>query len=240
MMTEKELIGKIRQLRQIRPRKDWVVLTKNRIFVEEKEKLSLIESLRVIFRYKYKLAGVLAIFVFIGVFVSAQNSLPGDFLFPLKKITEKTRAVFISESEEPNIDLELANKRLEEIYKIAQQNEVKKLAPAIEEYQRTVQKATKKISKIAATTSDPSTIKEIAKKTQTLEKNKEILEKTFGIAGLEAEEANPTKVLIEWLIKDLSQRTLTEEQELIFEEAKKDFENENYSEALIKIQNMLK
>jgi hypothetical protein len=34
-LTEKQLIGKIRELRQIQPRKDWVSLTKKEILGEE-------------------------------------------------------------------------------------------------------------------------------------------------------------------------------------------------------------
>jgi len=40
-MTEKELIGKIRGLRQIRPNRDWVSLTKSQILGEEKKYTSL-------------------------------------------------------------------------------------------------------------------------------------------------------------------------------------------------------
>ena len=35
MMEEKELIAKIRELRQIRPNKDWVVLAKSQILGQE-------------------------------------------------------------------------------------------------------------------------------------------------------------------------------------------------------------
>ena len=35
ILTEKQLIGKVRKLRQIRPRKDWVFLTKKGILGEE-------------------------------------------------------------------------------------------------------------------------------------------------------------------------------------------------------------
>ena len=34
-MTDKQLIGKLRKLRQIKPRKDWVILTKSQILGQE-------------------------------------------------------------------------------------------------------------------------------------------------------------------------------------------------------------
>ncbi|TSC53743.1 MAG: hypothetical protein LiPW31_313 [Microgenomates group bacterium LiPW_31] len=40
-MNEKELISKIQELRQIKPRKDWVVLTKTQILGEQREQFSL-------------------------------------------------------------------------------------------------------------------------------------------------------------------------------------------------------
>jgi len=130
----------------------------------------------------------------------------------------------------------LANKRLEELTKIAETNQVKKIAPALEEYQASVAEVTKKLVKVTATTSDPVVIRELAERTQELEKNKEKLEQTYGIAGLEIKEgSNPMKVLVEWLINDLEKRTLTEEQSLLFETAKKDYEAGEFNESLEKL-----
>jgi len=240
-MIEAELIKTIKKLKTIEPRKDWVLLTKSQILGEETPK----ESIRLpTWQVKFELfpflkpvfAGVFCLLILIGLFEFSQNALPGEPLYLLKRGTEKVQAVFVSEEEKPKVQLELANKRLEELTKIAATNQVKKIAPAVQAYQDSVVEATKNLVKIVATTSDPVVIKEIAQKTQELETNKKILEKTYGIAGLEAEEeSNPTKVVVEWLIKDMKGKTLTEEQQLTFEKAKEDFEAGNYSEALIKI-----
>lgn len=233
MVTEKELIGKIGELRQIRPRKDWVVLTKSQILGEEPKVLFFPF-------FKPVLATVTAFGILLGIFSLAQNSLPGDILYPIKKITEKSQAVFVSEEEKPAFQLKLANERLEDLTKIAETNQVKKIAPALEEYQASVSEAAKNLAKITATTSDPVVVKKIAEQTQELtqelEEKKEKLEKTYGIAGLEfKEESNPTKVLVEWLIEDLESRTLTENQEELLEGAKEDFEIGDYNQALGKI-----
>jgi len=235
-MNEKELIGKIRQLRQIKPRKDWVILAKGQIFGEEKVRLSWIESLRLIFQSKPVLAGALAIFILFGVFSAAQSSLPGDLIYPVKKITEKARAVFVSETDKPKVDLELANKRLEEISKIASQNQVKKLAPAIEEYQKSVKKVATSLKKIAATTSDPAVVRKITEEAQKFEKKREEVESLGVVIGEETKEEldNAYKFYAEQEIKNLENSSLTEKQKEILKEAKEYFEEGDFLNALIK------
>ena len=108
-MDEKTLIGKIEILRQIRPRKNWVVLTKKRILGEERTLPGLFsDSLRVFqglfYQYKLALASLILLFILGGTFVFAQKSLPGEPLFLVKKITEKTRAVFVSERRNPELN----------------------------------------------------------------------------------------------------------------------------------------
>lgn len=238
MIVEKELISKIRELCQIKPSKTWVSTTKNQIFgTETTTKTSIWEILpRIFFQPKLILSEVLAVFIILGLSGFSQNSLPGDSLYLLKRITEKARAVFVSQQDLPQAQFELANKRLEELAKIAQTNQVKKLAPALEEYQASLVRAAKGLAKAVATTSDPAAIKSLAKQAQKLEETKEKLEKTYGIAGLEAEQgANPTEVVAEWLIKDLEGRILTEEQQILFNQAKEDYLAGDYNSSLVKI-----
>jgi len=234
-MNEKELIGRIQELRQIKPRKDWVVLTKKEILGEEsyRERFSDILEIfpRILFQYKPAFASLILIFVLISTFVFTQKSLPGDFLYSLKRITERGQAIFVSKEEEPKMQLELANRRLEELTKIAEENQVKKLAPAIEEYQASLSQAAKKIAQIKETKEVRKIVPEYAK----LEKNIENL-KVYGVEVGEAEELNNALAqFVESRIKDLENLTLTEVQQNLLEEAKKDFEIEDYSSALIKI-----
>ena len=237
MMTEKELVGKIRLLRQIKPRKDWVVLTKNQILGEEptyRDRVSAILEVfpRIIFGYKPAFVSLVVVFILFGLFVSAQNSLPGDPLYSLKRISEKTRAVFVSEDEESQYRLEMANKRLEELVKIAQVNQVKKLAPAIEEYQASAAKAAQNLKK----TKNSQELKEIVQQTKKLEENKQKVEALGVVIGEETEGLeNALSQLVEREIKDLENRTLTEAQQKLLETAEADFEAGNYSQALGKI-----
>jgi hypothetical protein len=235
MVTEIDLVKKIQELKKIRPRKDWVVLIKSQILAEPDRGRASISFFPF---WKPVLATVTALGILFGIFTFSQNALPGDILYSIKKMTEKGQAVFVSEEEKPVFQLKLANERLEDLTKIAETNQVKKIAPALEEYQASISEAAKNLAQITATTSDPVVIKKIAeqtqKLTQELEEKKEKLEKTYGIAGLEfKEESNPTKVLVEWLIEDLESQTLTEEKENILSEKMKELaENGKHSEAL--------
>jgi hypothetical protein len=231
-MTEKELIGKIRELRQIKPKKEWVVLVKKEILGEE-PKIKW-NSILDIFSYKPVLAGVVSVLIFFGLFVSAQNSLPGDLLYPIKKITERTRLIFVSEDKKPTVQLELANKRLEELSKIAQKNQVEKLAPAIEEYQASMAEAAKNLKKVT---------NEIVQKNQQLEKTKAKIESSLGVKIDETEDLENTvsnriaeAKTAEAQIKDLEGSTLNDIQQKTLEEAKQAFEDGNYRLALEKIQ----
>lgn len=226
-MTETKLIKQIKELRKIKPRKDWVLLTKTQILGEEKRAV-----LFPFFRPAY--AGLFLALLLLGFFEFSQGALPGESLYYLKKITERSQIILSSEQERPRLNLELVNKRLEELNQIAQNNEVRKLAPALKEYQASIFEAVKSLTKMAATTSDSLVIKGIAEETQKLEENKKILGTLYGIAGLD-EKLSPVKVVAELLIKDMEKTTFTEEGEEILEQAKQDFENGNYSEALERI-----
>lgn len=142
-MTDSDLIKQIKLLKQIKPRHDWALLTKKAIFEDKEDKILLPQSKTWVFwnvfpRISFNYRFVLASFIFLGILGLAtvnlaQNSLPGDFLYSVKRISEKSRAVFVSEKERPKAQLELANKRLDELTIIAEENNVQKFAPAITE-----------------------------------------------------------------------------------------------------------
>ena len=228
-MTEAQLIKKIKKLKAIKPRSDWVLLKKIQILGEER-RIEIFPFLRPVY------AGLFCLLFVVGLFEFSQQSLPGESLYYLKKITEKSQIIFSSEEQKPRINLELVNKRLDELDQIVQENEARKLAPALKEYKASVSEAVKNLTKAMTTTSDPVAIKEITEQTQKFEENKEKLTKIYGIAGLESDEGqNPTKVVVEWLIRDMEETTLSEEDRLLFGEAKEDYEQGDYSQALVKI-----
>jgi len=236
-MSENELIKKIRQLRQIEPRKDWVILTKRELFKQDapsiRESFSIIDIFsRLFLNYK----PVLATFAFLGVlvfgtgaFAFAKNALPGDSLYSLKRLSENTRTVFVSDSGKTQDQLELTNKRLEELAKIAATNQTQKLTPALNEVKKSVSEVAKDFKK-------PNKItKEIVDQTKKIEENRERAESLGVIIEGTEELDNALAQLVEREIKDLEIRSLTEEQQKSLEEVKADFEAESFTAALEKI-----
>jgi len=242
--TEKQLISKLQELRQIKPSNDWVVFTKEEIFgssVAEarKEKtspefsfISFIKEIqrgeRFVFRHKPAFAMLVVFIVLIGVFGFAQNSVPGDSLFSLKKMTEKGTSVFVSGKDQAKHDLEMAGKRLDDLTKIAQENEVKNLAPAINEYKESVSKAAESLATMES-------VKEIIEEIKKLEEKEEKV-KSLGIEIGESEELHSALAkIVEMEINDLEEKILSEDKEEILAEVKQDYEAGNYSEALEKV-----
>jgi len=234
-MTEQELIAKISVLSQIKPRKEWVILTKKQILSQDKkpqEKASWLEFLpKIVLQYKYALACLVIIGILVATFGFSQNALPGDFLYSFKKISEKTRAVFVSEKERPKAQIELVNRRLRELTTIVTTNQITKLAPAIEEYQESFSEATK----MASTIKEAKEVKEIVPRIREAEETVENL-KSYGVViGAEEEPVQLYRPIVEPLITDLEKRTLSSEQEVLFTQAKEDFEAGDYAQALEKV-----
>jgi len=238
-MTEQQLISKIRELRQIEPRQDWVIFTKNRILNEETETrvsagFSFIGFLRglqkgerFVFQHKPAFATILVCFILIGVFGFTQNSVPGEALFALKKITERGQEIFVSREEQSKYVLEVAIRRLDDLTKIAEANQSKKLAPAINEFQASVSKAAESLL-----TSKPQEIAAELKKLR--EKTERV--KALGVEIGENEELeNVLAKIVEREVVDLENRILTEEQQELLKEIRDNYEAGNYSEALEKI-----
>jgi hypothetical protein len=75
-MSEKELIGKLRELRQIKPNRDWVVLTKSQILGSEVNQHRVLINF---FRLAY--AGLFLVLILVGLFGISQRALPGEPLY---------------------------------------------------------------------------------------------------------------------------------------------------------------
>ena len=229
MNTEQELIKKIRELKQIRPRQEWVVLCKSQIFSEDEVgEARLHQLVQAFFKmafYKPALAALTAFGLVFGVFGFAQNSLPGELLYSVKKLTEKTQAVFVSEQEKPAFQFELANKRIGELNKIAETNDVKKLAPAIKEYQASVTKAAENLTKIREPEKNPEIVKEVVLQSEKLTDKKQEVE-ALGVVfdGTKEQLEDSTNQLIEKMIDVWEKEPLNEKQEECLREAKEYYE----------------
>jgi TolA-binding protein len=229
-MTEKELILKIQGLREIKPREEWVFLTKREILGEPevKPKVSWLEVFpRFFFQHKLAFAS-LALIVIVCAFGFSQNAVSGDLLFALKKVTEKAQTAFVSSEGQLKNRLELANKRLEELTKIAEQNQVKKLSSAIGECQASMSQVASK----AGAVRKPEEARKIVPEIKKMEGNIQNL-KTYGVEiSDDGNTENIYKPVVDVLIKDLETRTLTEEQQKLLTEAKETYKIGDYPNTL--------
>jgi len=238
-MENEQFIAKIRNLKNIKPREEWVLLTKEKVFSdtlvrpEKKESVFVLlneiaTGLRIILGHKLAFSTLTMILVLVGVFGFAQKSLPGDFLYPVKKITEQTETILVSPSDQTKRNLEIAKRRLDDLTKVAQINSVKNLAPAINEAQASVYKVAKELKTVEPDRKIVKEVKEIEKKTTEI--------KSLGIElGVDQE---LDAVLIQ-KIKDeldvLTAENLSQEEIEILKEVKEKIEEGNYAEAWEKI-----
>src|SRR3989338_5497345 len=122
-MREKDLIKQLKGLKEIKPRKDWVLLTKSQILSEPGREL---ETKISVFHWKLAFAPMISVFIVIGLFGFANSTVPGDFLFPVKKVTEVVQVgLSLTSAEKSEVHLRLANRRLEELSEIAEANKVR-------------------------------------------------------------------------------------------------------------------
>ena len=226
-MEDKDLIFELKRLNQIKPDKEWVVLTKKRILGEAKPSLPYL-----FFKPAYAFL-TLALILLISLPVFAQFSLPGHPLYPIKKITERAKSYFVPEKEKPAYQLELVQKRLEELKILAEKNETTKLPSAFKEVKETASQATKNLVK-----SKPIDPKVLEKSVEVAKIKKEIENKVLATnLGIEEKE-DPIKTMVEIIISDFEGRSLTKEQKEIFEKAKLNYQQGNFEEALILLQNL--
>ena len=223
-MTEAEITQKLRELKQIKPRKDWVSLTKKEILGEESFGFTFFPY----FNLKPAVASLVAFCILFGLFGFVQNALPGDLLCIVKRAAHYGQVLLIPEEEKPVYQLQLANDRLEDLTYAP----VRNLAPTINEFQATIHEAVQNLAKIDATTSDPVVMKKIVEETKKLDENKPRIE-SLGMEVGGPEELNSVLAkIVGNLIEDLENRTLTEEKENILTEIKDLFGEGKYTEAL--------
>jgi len=222
-MTEAEITKKLKGLKQIKPRKDWVSLTKKEILGEESFGLTLFPYLKPAF------AGLIAVCLVFGLFGVVKSALPGDLLYIVRRAAHYGQVLLIPEQEKPVFQLKLANDRLEDLTKAP----VKNLAPTINEFQANIHEAAQNLAKIDATTSDAIVMKKIVEETKKIDENKQKLESLGMVVGGTEELDNVlAKIVRTQIIEDLENRSLTEEQENVLAEIKELYREGEYTEAL--------
>jgi len=224
-MNKNQLIQNLKELNQIQPRKEFIVSAKKEI-LGESPGFGLFSALKPVY------AGLFCLFMVFGLFQFSQNALPGELLFQLRKITEKAQTMFTSEQERPTLSLFLANQRLMDLATIAEEDQVQKLAPAVNEFKLETVEAAKNLATITEVN------EEIIVQVKQLEENKEKIEQVLATKIDTEEYDNAVAQIVEREILALEENTLTEEEQEILKGIKEYFENGEYSEALIGILNL--
>jgi len=149
---DKFVIKKIRDLKRLRPDSSWLESQKSFLLSEigqEKRKPSLVLPLfnfNILKILKPNFAVALAIIVLLtsfgtfGVISAAQNSLPGDFLYPVKTAFEQTQLTFSpGEASKAKLSIKMATQRMDEFTQLVSDPEKK------EDLEKTVEKFTQKM-----------------------------------------------------------------------------------------------
>lgn len=221
-MDQKEILSNLKALKEIKPDKMWILETKKEILGEKPFILP--------FFLKPAYLSLLLIFLILGLFGFSKNSLPGEPLFLVKKATEKAQEAVLPQEEKINYSLELAQKRLNELKILAEKNETRKLAKAFKEVKETASVASQNLIK------SNKIDEKIVEKVLEFEVQKQEIENKILATKINIDEKeNPTKIIIERLISEIRERSLTKEQKEIFEKANKEYENGNFTQALILI-----
>jgi len=123
MNADKKLINQIRELKQIKPDSAWSASVRAQIVGHEEvgQKQSILTIFgNALFQYRIAFASLVIFMMAGGTIALAQNALPGEPLYAVKRATEKGMALVAGKDKIAAANLELAAKRLKEIDLISQ------------------------------------------------------------------------------------------------------------------------
>lgn len=225
-MNEQEIIAKLRVLEKIKPRRDW---TKNTLREITGQKTYLV-SFDFLKTPAFSLAMLMVALValsWLGLFNQPKSN---NFETPVSEIAK-------NDVYDYNYYLEKASQTLAKAESASQENE-----KLVEETKQALKKAVEKL---------PSRPKNPQESAKIVEKVKEIEEKLTTLAPEDEELIDATKELkektkemieteiyrikVEAELAMLENRSLTDQQKELLEEAKKDYNNQDYLSALEKI-----
>ncbi len=243
-MTDKEFKAKISLLNNIKPRQDWVLLTKKEILGETpafKPKLQPFSILSGIVS-TFKLAAsrpalvmpVIALIIVGGIMLQlSASSLPGDALYSVKVAVSKVRVTLLASGESRALaHLGLAQSSLDDLKRAAEENKVKNLASAIQVFENNIAVASREIQELVENRSLGAL--QATMEIVQLQKDKAVVEQILGtvIGNENGELESAIKLLVENELSDLQQRSLTERQEALVAEALASYEVGEYGTAL--------
>jgi len=228
-MTETEIITSIRGLKEIKPDQEWVFLSKSRILgVETANTGFRFPDYFRFLTYKPALAAAACFAFIIGTVAMAKDSLPGDFLFPVKRIVERSQEALVPKDKLANYQFEQTTKRFNELTTVTEKKQTRNIDSAVSELKASLSQSAKNIK-----ISDNTNKKDIVNEAKKLVEQKDKAEKALGVViNDDGELENAIKTLVDREIEDLDGRTMTDAQAQLLESAKQDVEEGNYGKAL--------
>jgi len=222
-MQEKDLIRQLKTMREIKPRKEWVALTKNQILGEEETKPSFAFP---VFGWKWALAPVLAVLTVVGL-LTVSWFLPGE-------------EIRVAEEPEPaEEDFAVAG----ESEKLAQQPELEKV-PDLAEMLKKTEELSLTLDYLSETIKiNPELTEAVTKDIEKVEEELAYLGQSIAQLSKSRQPEQTEEVVekpeigqeIEELIAFFETRTLNDEQQELLEAAKAAYEAADFDQALVKL-----
>lgn len=224
-MTEKELISKLQLLKQIKPKQEWVFLIKNNILssspirqkvVEAEYNSSIGNVFSAIFGRQFAYSVVVFLFIMsVGFFAVIKGILPGSSSL---SVEQNSTASLVSIKD----NVEEFKAKSKTLSSLAKNNSSEDVSLAIKEVEDVAKELTDAVKK------DPKLAKEIALE---INNNKTYLQ-IEGSNDLKATSDMLYKTIVEQMIKDLDNTTLTESQQDSLNIIKDLYDEGNYTSAL--------
>jgi hypothetical protein len=246
-ITEAQLISQLKELKEIKPRKEWAILLKSQILSENQTETvkipaqkvgnweigKLIENWKLIIgnSFSRKLAYSFAAFLFIivGLAGFSKYSMPGDLLFPAKKISEQSTAALSGQTTLKQ-DVTALSNRINDLAQVAREGKRGNIPSAISEINANVLALTKNLKNNPV--SDPKTLKDIASSLKIL----------ADVPGTDLTTNPDVESLYQTVVKsqiaDLQKTTLTDLQKASLAAAEDLYSQGKYADALESLLNL--
>jgi len=207
-MQEKDLIRQLKAMREIKPRKDWVALTKSQILQEEAPEKRVAFKFPA-FNWKWAFAPAMAVLLIVG-------------FLAFTRVSPEEQPMIVQDPEPT-----------EEPVQIAEEPEIDKVAEMVRQTDQLVASLGQLTETIKKT---PGLVEVAAEDVARVEEEAAKLGQLLAVLQHEEEPAETDlEKQVEYLIADLEARTLNEEQQEILESAKADYEAGDFDKAIEKL-----
>ncbi len=227
MLTEEQLIEQLKALKAIKPKPEWANLLLSQITSEEPIVQAPVRTASwMSFMAPVRMAYSLAAFMFIvaGVFSFANHTVPGDTLFPIKKLAEQSQASLLGRSQVTQ-DIVTLNNRVHDLAQATKEGKKENIPSVLGEIKVNASELAQAVKENAV---NKDAIKEIASTLRTLS-NVSSQETTVSA---DEDVASLYETVAKNQLEELKQGTLTEAQQEEVRKADQLYREQRYAEAL--------